>query len=99
MDEHFIVWMRTSGLPNFKKLWGKIPINMEAGDFYVKIWDNYDVEAFQGQKTFFITNMNAFGGKNQFQATLFLVVGSLCLFFSLVSAILLLRERQKQSAA
>jgi len=23
-DEHFVVWMRTSGLPNFRKLWAKI---------------------------------------------------------------------------
>jgi hypothetical protein len=23
-DEHFMVWMRTAGLPNFRKLWGKI---------------------------------------------------------------------------
>jgi len=23
-DEHFIVWMRTAGLPNFRKLWGTI---------------------------------------------------------------------------
>ena len=23
-NEHFIVWMETSGLPNFLKLWGRI---------------------------------------------------------------------------
>ena len=23
-DEHFIVWMRPAGLPNFRKLWGRI---------------------------------------------------------------------------
>jgi len=23
-DEDFIIWMRTAGLPNFRKIWGKI---------------------------------------------------------------------------
>ena len=23
-DEHFVVWMRTAGLPNFRKLWGHL---------------------------------------------------------------------------
>jgi len=32
-DEHFIVWMRTAGLPNFRKLWGKIDQNLEAGTY------------------------------------------------------------------
>lgn len=32
-DEHFIVWMRTSGLPNFRKLWGRIEGGLEAGTY------------------------------------------------------------------
>ena len=23
-DEHFMVWMRPAGLPNFRKLWGRL---------------------------------------------------------------------------
>lgn len=26
-DQHFIVWMRTAGLPNFRKLWGRVEAN------------------------------------------------------------------------
>lgn len=36
-NEHFIVWMRTAGLPNFRKLWGKIKDGLEPGDYKVKI--------------------------------------------------------------
>jgi hypothetical protein len=31
LKEHFIVWMRTAGLPNFRKLWGRIDGNITAG--------------------------------------------------------------------
>ena len=30
-DEHFIVWMRVSGLPNFRKLWGRIRDGLPKG--------------------------------------------------------------------
>lgn len=32
-DEHFIVWMRTAGLPKFRKLWGRIDVDMAPGDY------------------------------------------------------------------
>ena len=44
--EHFIVWMRTAGLPNFRKLWGKIDTDLKAGQYKVKISNNYQVKPF-----------------------------------------------------
>jgi len=41
--EHFIVWMRTAGLPNFRKLWGTITDDLPAGEYTLKIEDNYEV--------------------------------------------------------
>jgi hypothetical protein len=31
--EHFIVWMRTAGLPNFRKLWGRLPDGIDADEY------------------------------------------------------------------
>jgi len=46
-DEHFIVWMRTSGLPEFRKLWGRIDTSLYPGENYLlNIKNNYDVSSF-----------------------------------------------------
>lgn len=47
-DEHFIVWMRTAGLPSFRKLWGKIEKRLEPGTYSLTIDNNYDVSSFEG---------------------------------------------------
>jgi hypothetical protein len=44
--EHFIVWMRTAGLPNFRKLWGRIDGTLEAGVYQMDIMNEYDVQPF-----------------------------------------------------
>ena len=43
---HFIVWMRTAGLPNFRKLWGKITEDLQPGEYYLMIGNNYEVKPF-----------------------------------------------------
>jgi hypothetical protein len=47
-NEHFIVWMRTAGLPNFRKLWGRIDDGLEPGNYKLEVSNQYRVEPFQG---------------------------------------------------
>jgi hypothetical protein len=83
-DEHFIVWMRPSGLPNFRKLWGRINRDLEPGTYKVRIINIFDVASFGGEKHFVLSNVNAFGGKNTFLAVSYIVVGVICIILAIV---------------
>lgn len=83
-DEHFIVWMRTAGLPEFRKLWGRIDGGLKAGKYKVEINNQYEVSPFQGKKHFVLATSNALGGKNYFLAFAYIVVGGLSMFFAFV---------------
>jgi hypothetical protein len=84
-DEHFIVWMRTAGLPNFRKLYGRINQDLNSGDqLQFRIYQNFDVSEFEGSKSIVISTVGEFGGKNPFLGVAYIVVGSLCLFFGMV---------------
>ena len=86
-DEHFLVWMRPSGLPDPRKLWGKIDKDLNKNDIItIKITNNYDVSYYEGKKKIFLSNTNNFGGKNTFLGICYIVVGGL----SLISAIFFL---------
>ena len=95
-DEHFIVWMRTAGLPNFRKLWGRLDGGIAAGDYLVVIKNNYDVNGFDGNKSFVLSTTNALGGKNYFLAVCYIVVGSLCLIFAIIFLIAFLKKRKSR---
>jgi hypothetical protein len=83
-NEHFVVWMRTAGLPNFRKLWGKIESDLIAGDYTVNITNNYDVNSFAGNKYFVLSTSGAFGGKNPFLAIAYCVIGGICLLIAII---------------
>lgn len=93
--EHFIVWMRTAGLPNFRKLFGRIDYDLIAGNYTVVVSKNafapalgsgglYDVTGFHGKKSFVLSTTNVMGGRNYFLAICYIVVGALCLMFSVI---------------
>ena len=83
-DEHFIVWMRPAGLPNFRKLWGRIREDLDEGDYVIHIKNNYDVSDFKGEKKFVLSTVNAFGGKNNFLGLSYIIVGGICLILAVI---------------
>ncbi len=65
-DERFIVWMRVAGMKNFRKPWGIIHEDLPEGKYKLLIQDKYPVSSFQGEKRFFMSTTNTYGGRNRF---------------------------------
>ena len=84
-DEHFIVWMRPSGLPNPKKLWGRINRDLKNGDLItIDIQSNYNVSIYEGKKKIVLSNATKFGGKNKFLGISYIVVGVLIILCAII---------------
>ena len=83
---HFINWMRTAGLPKFRKLYGVIDQqSLNKGDIVtVRVQSEFDVESFGGSKRIVLATVTALGGQNFFLAVGYLVVGTLSLVFALL---------------
>ncbi len=86
-SEDLIVWMRTAGLPNFKKLYRIIDTDLTAGKYNLTINSTYDVASFSGKKFVVLSTTEWLGGKNNFLGLAYIVVGSICFFLAAVFAI------------
>ncbi|CAL2244515.1 unnamed protein product [Prunus armeniaca] len=88
-QEDLIVWMRTAALPTFRKLYGRIEVDLEANDVViVTIENNYNTYSFGGNKKLVLSTASWIGGKNYLLGVAYLTVGGLCLFLA-ISFILL----------
>jgi hypothetical protein len=88
------VWMRTAGLPTFRKLWGsnsknflpkgiwQVDINMSILNLKV----DFDVNRFGGTKSIVISTTSILGGQNSFLGYAYIAVGTIC--FALGAAFL-----------
>ena len=89
--------MRTAGLPNFRKLYGKIDQDLQPGTYYIKIQNNYSVSSFSGHKYFVISTTNILGGQNYFLAICYIIVGSLCIMFGIIFFIAYMNRKNQQT--
>ena len=83
-DEHFMVWMKTAGLPNFRKLWGKIEEDLQPQTYKVVIENNYNVAGFNGEKLFVVSTANSSGGRNETLGVIYIILGVLCFVFNVL---------------
>ena len=97
-NPHFIVWMRTAGLPNFRKLYGEISEGLKKGDYKLEIENLYDVSSFAGSKYFVLSTTNLLGGTNYFLAICYIIVGALCIMFGIIFFIAYMGRKQSNPA-
>lgn len=84
-QEDLIVWMRTAAFSTFRKLYGKIKVDLEANsNMTVVIQNNFNIYEFGGEKQLVLTTSSWIVGKNQFLGRAYLFVGGFSLFFAII---------------
>ncbi|CAN6243234.1 unnamed protein product [Urochloa humidicola] len=95
-QEDLIVWMRTAALPTFRKLYGRIYVDLKVNDtITVNLENNYNTYSFGGKKKLVLSTANWLGGKNDFLGLAYLTVGGLCFFLAFAFTLLYLIKPRK----
>lgn len=95
-QEDLIVWMRTAALPTFRKMYGRIEVDLKANDtITVNLKNNYNTYSFGGKKKLVLSTTKWIGGKNDFLGIAYLTVGGLCFFLAGAFAVVYLVKPRK----
>jgi hypothetical protein len=81
--------MRTAALPTFRKLYGRISVDLKVNDtIIVKLSNNYNTYSFGGKKKLVLSTATWLGGRNEFLGFAYLIVGGLCIFLAFAFTLL-----------
>jgi hypothetical protein len=87
-NEHFVNWMRTAGLPQFRKLYGIINEDVLAGEALAfGIQTNFEVASFKGTKRIILTTLADFGNQNYALGNSAIIIGVSSLAVGIMFAI------------
>jgi len=87
-NEEFIVWMRTSGLPTFRKLYRVINTDLKEGQtIKFTVNDVFPVSKFSGTKKIVLSTTTWIGGKNTFLGAAYITVACICILLGIGFAI------------
>jgi len=90
-QEDLMVWMRTAALPAFRKLYGRIEVDLYAGDqIEVMVQNNYNTYSFGGKKALVLSTAGVLGGRSSFLGRAYLAGGIACLALALLLTLLFL---------
>ena len=84
-NEHFIVWMRTAALPTFYKIYSRcIYCQIPAGEYQIKIENNYPTSLFKGEKHIVLSEVTMIGGKNSYIGLSCIITGVILIIFGFI---------------
>ncbi|KAJ9066620.1 alkylphosphocholine resistance protein lem3 [Entomophthora muscae] len=84
-DEHFWVWLRTAGLPRFRKLYGRNDTTViPKGMYEIKIMMNYDISKYGGKKYIVFSTIGNLGGRNSFLGLAYISMGAVSVLLGIL---------------
>ncbi|KAL1926440.1 hypothetical protein VTP01DRAFT_5769 [Rhizomucor pusillus] len=84
-DEHFLVWMRTSWYPTFRKLYSNYHGDpLQPGTYQLQVDLNYDIRAYGGTKSIIISGTSFLGDRNPFMGLAYIIMGSVCALLGVI---------------
>ncbi|KAI9317952.1 CDC50/LEM3 family [Dichotomocladium elegans] len=84
-NEHFLVWMRTSWYPTFRKLYSRYDenVSLQPGTYAIQVDLNYDIRTYGGTKSIILSGTSFLGDRNPFMGLAYIVTGCACAFLGL----------------